>query len=175
MSQSKRRGECLFCTSRRCYRRIYTSLSRQGGPVYDEVACVECSGLLAQHADANREGLPVMHSDSTGTLSRAPKGGYPPEVRESIRVHEALQEIERTSTMATVYRLLHDHHRPYGWNLFGSGDNVLGAGVHLAAAGAVMIRLRPGPSRWPEEVMHDVARIVGGTAPAHRRAARAER
>ena len=61
----KRKNECLFCTSRKCYDRIVTK-----GGTYDEVACRKHSNGLYDHAGLTAPGVLKRFISSTGPLSR---------------------------------------------------------------------------------------------------------
>lgn len=61
----RRKDQCKFCTSRRCYNRIATpDLS------FDEVACRRHSRDLALYADMTLKGALRWNIDSTGTMKR---------------------------------------------------------------------------------------------------------
>lgn len=87
----KRQNECRFCSSRRCYVRIHTSLARRGGPAYDEVACRRHVRELEIDADAKAPGLWKNHVSSTGRLRRSPPLGQ--AERELIAIGEAVMAL----------------------------------------------------------------------------------
>ena len=64
----RRKDECLFCFSRRCYERVVST--NDDGARYDEVACFKHVGLLHKHSDVNAEGVIKAFISSTGKLKR---------------------------------------------------------------------------------------------------------
>lgn len=61
-------GECAFCKSRKCHRRIYTNDLR-----YDEVACLAHGKELELNADAvlgSKNGVMRHHFSSTAKVYR---------------------------------------------------------------------------------------------------------
>jgi hypothetical protein len=65
----KRKDECLFCTSRNCYTRIY----RREVPIYDELACRRHVEELQKHSDevlGTNNGIYRNHISGTGTFKR---------------------------------------------------------------------------------------------------------
>ena len=68
----KRKDECLFCSSRSCYTRIY----RESNPAYDEIACSLHIHDLEKHSDqtlGSHNGVMRWHQSSTGKLKRGDK------------------------------------------------------------------------------------------------------
>ena len=60
-----RKTQCLFCTSRRCSKRIVTPDMK-----YDQVACVRHGDALAEHADATLRGALRCNLQSSATVKR---------------------------------------------------------------------------------------------------------
>lgn len=91
----KRPGECLFCGSRKCYFRIYTRLSRRGGPLYDEVACPQHTRDLELDADKRCAGVIRNHLSSSAVLRRSP--ALPETERRLVEIGEEMLQIAEFS------------------------------------------------------------------------------
>lgn len=66
----KRKDECLFCSSRRCYTRIY----RVEEPSYDEIACDKHIHELEKHNDevlGSHNRVMRVHQSSSSRLKRS--------------------------------------------------------------------------------------------------------
>lgn len=66
----KRKNECQFCTSRKCYAQIY----RDEEPKYDEVYCYKHADEAAEAADrvlgGRGSGIKRCHRSSSSPVSR---------------------------------------------------------------------------------------------------------
>ena len=68
---TKRKDECLFCTSRKCYERVVTS--NDNGKLYDEIACREHVKELHKNSDKVIDVIKIFAS-STGSVRRGDLG-----------------------------------------------------------------------------------------------------
>jgi hypothetical protein len=65
---TKRKDECLFCSSRSCKERIVTSTDK--GKAYDEIACIKYVKDLYAHSDKTVPGTERIFRSSTGNQRR---------------------------------------------------------------------------------------------------------
>lgn len=66
----KRKNECQFCTSRRCYNQIF----RDEEPKYDEIYCMKHGDEAAKEADrvlgGRGSGVMRTHRSNSGRVAR---------------------------------------------------------------------------------------------------------
>lgn len=65
---SKRKDECLFCTSRKCYTRVVSTADN--GKTYDEVACSKHICDVEKNSDEVAPKVMKLFISSTGKLER---------------------------------------------------------------------------------------------------------
>lgn len=70
MAKQKRKDECLFCSSRRCYERV---VSTDGGWTYDEIACSAHVKEVHHHSDDTAPAVMKHFISSTGKQKRGDK------------------------------------------------------------------------------------------------------
>jgi len=69
---TKRKDECLFCTSRKCYERVVAT--EDNGKLYDEIACIKHVDELYKHSDETVPKVMRIFSSSTGRVKRGDLG-----------------------------------------------------------------------------------------------------
>ena len=72
----KRKDECLFCTSRRCYERVASSEDK--GKTYDEIACIKHIENLYDDSDEKAPGIMKIFQSSTARQKRGDKEIFEP-------------------------------------------------------------------------------------------------
>jgi len=68
----KRKDECLFCNSRKCYTQIYREADEMG-PAYNEIACSKHVEELGKHSDevlGSHNGVMRVYVSSSSRLTR---------------------------------------------------------------------------------------------------------
>jgi len=73
---NKRKDECLFCKSRKCYERVVTN--DDDGKAYDEIACIDHVKDLYKHSDEDVPKVMRIFSSSTGRQKRGEQGIFEP-------------------------------------------------------------------------------------------------